>query len=313
MLSRVAERIYWMARYLERAENTARLVNVYREIMLDLPKGVGVEWRQLVEITGTETYFEPRYRTSGERNVLKFVLLDQNNPSSVMSCLAGARENVRTTRDLVPTEGWEHVNELYMYGKKKFGGDKLPARLHEVLSEIVMRCQQIVGLLAGTMSHGDAYQFARIGRSLERADMTTRIIDVGSTTLIAPGEELPRLENRLWMDLLRSLSAYQMYRQTVRRRITGPDAVTFLLRDPQFPRSALHGLNTIQRSLTLLPRSDAPLRVVARTQRRLAETDVDGLFQNELHEHMDELQAEFGDIHDHIVSAWFLQRLDEAV
>lgn len=313
MLSRVAERIYWMARYLERAENTARLVNVYRESLLDLPKGVGVQWRQLVEITGTEEYFEPRYRSSGERNVMKFVLGDLDNPSSVLSCLAAARENVRTTRDLIPSEGWEHVNELYLFARKKFAKSKLPLNQHAVLSEIVMRAQQIAGLLAGTMSHGDAYQFARLGRSIERADMTTRILDVGSTTLIAPGEEIERLENRLWMNVLRSLSAYQMYRQYVRRRVSGSDAVEFLLRDEQFPRSVAHNLITIAEALKRLPRSDKPLRVTARTQRHLASTDTAALFGNGLHLYMDELQVAFADINEQVVNAWFLPRLDEAV
>lgn len=313
MLSRVAERIYWMARYLERAENTARLVNVYRESLLDLPKGVGVQWRQLVEITGTEEYFEPRYRSSGERNVLKFVLTDPENPSSVLSCLTAARENFRTTRDLIPSEAWEHVNELYLYGRKKFAKGKLPLRQHEVLSEIVMRAQQIVGLLAGTMSHGDAYQFSRLGRAIERADMTTRILDVGSTTLIAPGEEIERLENRLWMNVLRSLSAYQMYRQYVRRRVSGSDAVEFLLRDEQFPRSVAHNLVAIRAALKTLPRADKALRATARTQRHLAGTDTAALFGNGLHLYMDELQVAFADINEQVVNAWFLPRLDEAV
>jgi len=302
-----------MGRYLERAENTARLVNVYRDLMLDLPNGVGVQWRQLVEITGTEMYFEPRYRTSGERNVMKFVLADLENPSSVLSCVTAVRENVRTTRDLVPSEGWEHVNELYLFAKKKFSKGTAPARLYAILSEIVMRCQQISGLLAGTMSHGDAYQFVRIGRSLERADMTSRIIDVGSTTLIAPGEEIERLENRLWMNVLRSLSAYQMYRQSVRQRVRGPNAVDFLLRDQQFPRAVAHTLTVLQEALQSLPRSEPPLRAVARTQRRLTETDTEALFGNGLHTYMDELQTELAEIGDQVYGVWFSPRLDEAV
>ena len=166
--------------------------------------------------------------------------------SAAQSCLAAARENVRTTRDLVPNEGWENVNELYLFGRKKLGAKQLPKNLHEVLSQIVERCQQITGLLAGTMSHGDAYRFLRIGRHLERADMTTRIVDVGSATLIAPGSEVMRLENRLWMNVLRAISAYQMYRQNVRRRIKGPDAIAFLLQDTQFPRAVAHSLLEIQ-------------------------------------------------------------------
>lgn len=313
MLSRVAERIYWMGRYLERAENTARLVNVYRELMLDLPTGVGIEWRQIIQITGTEQYFEPRYRTSGERNVLKFILADLDNPSSVMACIKAARENVRTTRDLIPSEGWENVNELYLYARKNFSGGKMPARLHEVLSQIVLRCQQITGLLVGTMSHGDAYQFARIGRSLERADMTTRLIDVGSTTLIAPGEELPRLENRLWMNVLRALSAYQMYRQHVRRRITGDDTIKFLLRDRHFPRSVTHAMQAIEQSLTDLPRNEIAMREIARVRRKVSDSDVAALMNEGLHEAMDELQVELADLNRRIVESWFLPRMDEAL
>ncbi len=311
MLSRVAERVYWMARYIERAENTARLVNVYRDLMLDLPDGVGLQWRQLVDISGAEK-FAPRYRSAGERNVLRFMLCDRDNASSVLSCLAAARENVRTTRDLVPSEGWENVNELYLFGRKKLGAKQLPKSLHEVLSQIVERCQQITGLLAGTMSHGDAYRFLRIGRHLERADMTTRIVDVGSATLIAPGSEVLRLENRLWMNVLRALSAYQMYRQNVRRRIKGTDAIAFLLQDTRFPRAVAHSLLEIQDALQTLPRNDATLRAVARA-RRLCDSEVRELSGEVLHQFIDDLQTEIAAVHAQVDSTWFTPELDEAV
>jgi len=311
MLSRVAERVYWMARYIERAENTARLVNVYRDLMLDLPDGVGIQWRQLIDISGAEN-FSPRYRSAGERNVLRFMLCDRDNPGSVLSCLAAARENVRTTRDLVPNEGWENVNELYLFGRKKLGAKQLPKNLHEVLSQIVERCQQITGLLAGTMSHGDAYRFLRIGRHLERADMTTRIVDVGSATLIAPGSEVMRLENRLWMNVLRAISAYQMYRQNVRRRIKGPDAIAFLLQDTQFPRAVAHSLLEIQDALQNLPRNDATLRAVGRA-RRLCDSEVGELAGDNLHQFIDDLQAEIAAVHAQVDSTWFAPELDEAV
>jgi len=311
MLSRVAERVYWLARYIERAENTARLVNVYRDLMLDLPDGVGLQWRQLIDISGSEN-FSPRYRSAGERNVLRFMLCDRDNSNSVLSCLAAARENVRTTRDLVPSEGWENVNELYLFARKKLGAKNLPKGLHEVLSQVVGRCQQITGLLAGTMSHGDAYRFLRIGRHLERADMTTRIVDVGSATLIAPGGEILRLENRLWMNVLRALSAYQMYRQNVRRRIKSTDAITFLLRDTRFPRAVAHSLAEIQDALQSLPHNDATLRAVARA-RRLADSEASALSGENLHRFIDDLQAEIGAVHAQVESTWFAPELDEAV
>ncbi len=313
MLSRVAERVYWMARYLERAENTARLVNTYRELMLDLPRGVGVEWRQLVDIAGAEPAFSRRYRSAGERNVLKYILADPDNPGSVLSCLVAARENGRTTRDLMPSEGWECINELYLFGRRKFAGKALPARLHQALSEVVTRCQQIAGLLNGTMSHGDAYHFMRAGGAIERADMTTRILDVGSATLVASGDQKPRLENRLWMNVLRAVSGYQMYRQYVRRRIRGPAAVRFLLQDKLFPRALAHNLDVVHEALEALPRNDAALRTVARVRRQLSELDIDGLFANGLHAYLDELQLEVAMIHDQVAATWFVPELDEAV
>jgi uncharacterized alpha-E superfamily protein len=314
MLSRVAERLYWTARYLERAENTARLVKVFSAMMLDLPNGVGLNWRQLVDVSGAHEYFDRNYRSSGERNVIKYMLSDTNTHGSVISSLAMARENIRTTRDLVPSEGWEHVNELYLFARKKLTGKTYLKDRHEFLSEIVMRCQQITGLLAGTMSHGPAYQFVRVGRNLERADMTTRMIDVGSATLIAPGVELERLENRLWTYVLRSLSAHQMYRQYVRRRIQPDQVLAFLLQDMIFPRAVAHTLGEIATCFEdHLPHSEEPLRAVLRLQRLVAEADAEKLHAGGLHDFIDLLQLEFGNLHQLITGTWFSLELDEAV
>ncbi|MGB5438816.1 MAG: alpha-E domain-containing protein [Gammaproteobacteria bacterium] len=314
MLSRVAERLYWTARYLERAENTARLVKVYSYLMLDLPSGIGLDWHQLVDISGAQEYFDKNYRTSGERNVIKFMLSDTDSQGSLLTSLAMARENIRTTRDLVPSEGWEHVNELYLFARKKLTGKAPLKDRYEFLSEIVMRTQQITGLLAGTMSHGAAYQFIRVGRNLERADMTTRIIDVGSTTLIAPGVELERLENRLWTYVLRSLSGHQMYRQYMRRRVQAERVLAFLLQDTDFPRAVAHTLGEIASCLeNRLPHNDEPLRAALRLQRLVAEANVEKLLAEGLHEFLDRLQQEFGNLHEQIAGTWFLLELDEAL
>lgn len=313
MLSRVAERLYWTARYLERAENTARLVRVFSYMMLDLPNGVGINWRQLVDISGAPALFDKNYRTCGERNVIKFMLCDPDNPGSLFSSLSAARENVRTTRDLIPSEGWEHVNELYLYAKKKLAGKTVIKDRYEFLSEVVMRCQQITGLLAGTMSNGAPYQFVRMGRNLERADMTTRLIDVGSATIIAPGVEQERLENRLWTYVLKSLSAHQMYRQSVRRRVSPDHVLTFLLQDMNFPRTVAHTLGEVVACFENdLPRNDEPLRAALRLQRHIAEANAEKLRAEGLHEFIDQLQLELGSLHQLIAGTWFSLELDKA-
>lgn len=305
MLSRVAERLYWMARFLERAENTARLAKVYGYLMLDLPNGVGVTWRQLVDITGSDADFTRRYRSAGELNVMRFLLADRDNPGALLTSLAMARENMRTTRDLVPSEGWEHVNELYLFAKKKLAGTSMPKQRFEFLSAIIMRCQQVTGLLAGTMSHGAAYQFVRIGRNLERADMTSRIMDVGSATLVAPGTELPRLENRLWTYVLRAVSGHQMYRQYVRRQVQRERVLAYLLRDHQFPRAVAHTLDVIGECIERLPRRDEPLGRIEHLQSLVANVPVEDLDAGRLHAFIDDLQLELGRIHELAVSTWF--------
>lgn len=313
MLSRVADRLYWMARFIERAENTARLVNVYAASMLDLPAGVGLHWRQLIEITGSEDLFGKGYRRAGEQRIVKFILAREDNPGSLLSSLTVARENTRTTRDQLPSEAWEHINELYLFAKKRLARSGTRSRRHEFLSETVMRCQQIAGLLAGTMSHGAGYQFVRLGRNLERADMTTRMIDVGSTTLVAKGAEIERLENRLWMDILQALSAYQMYRQNVRQRVRRESVIGFLVKDPDFPRTVAHALGEMQTCFELLPRNEMPLRSVMRLRRVVAEVKIAELAQEGLHQFIDELQMEFGYIHQHIYDTWFAPDIHEAV
>ncbi|MFC1681428.1 alpha-E domain-containing protein, partial [Pseudomonadota bacterium] len=210
MLSRVADRLYWMARYIERAENTARMINVHSMLMLDLPRGVGIQWSQLLEVSGSDELFHSRYRTAGEFNVLKFIAADPSNPGSLLCTLSMARENVRTTRDQIPVEAWQAINELYLYGRRRLTSPTMHKNRHRIMSEIIARCQRTTGLLSGAMSHGPGYQFVRIGRNIERADMTSRIVDVGSATLVAEGDERKRLANRLWMNVLNALSAHQM-------------------------------------------------------------------------------------------------------
>jgi len=312
LLSRVAERVYWQARYLERVENTARLLNVFSTLLMDLPKGTKLGWHSLVEITGTEEAFSAKYKQETERNVFKF-LLSERNGYSILDNLAMTRENARTTREIMPTETFEMINNLYYDAKDN--ADKAVARgpRHEFLEGIIADCQQITGLLAGCMSRDDAYSFIRLGRSLERADMTTRIVDVGTGNLLQPiqeqvkedGEHAP-FENILWVNILRSLSAFQMYRQHVRERVSGEDVVRFLLQDDEFPRSTAHNLTTLNKVLQKLPSSSKVKWQVDRTRRLVNNGDIEKLLEKGLLEYIDELQKASASIHFKIAETWFL-------
>jgi uncharacterized alpha-E superfamily protein len=307
MLSRVAERLYWMARYIERAENTARLVNVYANLLLDLPRTVRLGWRPLVVITANETPFDGHYQRGTERNVVKFLLGDDFNPGSILACLSQARENMRTTRDVVPLEAWEQVNELFHYARDNLrGGIGRRGRYH-FLRIIIRGCQQLTGLLFGIMSHDSGYEFIRLGRNLERADMSTRILAAGAFNLIRDqNAHLTPFDNILWMNVLRSLSAYQMYRLHVRNRVRGVDVVSYLLQDRQFPRAVHACLDEISGSLQNLPNHEAPLRSVARLQRHVAQAQIANLVDSTLHDFIDDLQGEIGSIHFAIMETWFL-------
>ncbi len=305
LLSRVAERIYWAARYLERAHTTSRLSRVYGNLLLDLPRESGLKWDMLVEIMGNRSLFTALYPEPGQDSAERFMVSDRNNPSSIFSSLAYARENIRTARDIVPSEAWRSINQLYLFAAGELAAGAAPRRRHEVHSHVVERCQQLNGLLSESMSHGSAYQYFKIGRTLERADMTTRILDVAAATLLSGREELERYDNSLWMAVLQSVSAYQMYRQHVRRRVVGADVIEFLLRDRQFPRALSFCLISLGVSLTRLPRHDtASARVAALAddveQLALARLDLAGL-----HRWIDQTQVAIAELQRDIHSTWF--------
>ena len=311
MLSRVAERIYWQARYLERAENTARLLSVFSTLLLDLPPDTKLGWRSLVEITGTDRAFDEKYKQANERNVMRFLLLD--SASSLLNTLENTRENARTTREIMPLEAFEQINDLFHYAKDNAAGSISGGSRHKFLEEIISNCHEISGLMAGSMSRGAAYSFVRLGRSLERADMATRIIDVGSGNLLTkigvgenPAESNESYENTLWMNILRSLTAYQMYRQHVKHRVNGEDVVRFLLQDDDFPRAATHVLTTITKVLKHLPNNTKAAKQVDKTLRIIGRGNIGKLLDAGLFQYLDDLQVEIAKIHTSIADTWFL-------
>jgi uncharacterized alpha-E superfamily protein len=300
MLSRVAGRLYWMSRYLERAENTARVVSVYSQLLLDLPAEAELDWSMPIEILGLGDAFRQAVPEEGE---LDYLLAGDGNPASLLSSLGQARENARTTRDIVPSEVWQAINELHL-----FAADKLPALGRrsgsEVCDGIVRRCHEITGILEGGMSRGPAYQFVRLGRSLERADMTSRMIDVAAAIMMTGREQLAHHSNTIWRSVLRALSAYQMYRQFVRRRVTGEDVLGFLLLNADFPRSIMHCVAQLDTAAVALPHHQATRAKVAVLQAELAELDFLSLNYATVHRLVDELQLEFAAVDRTVFESW---------
>ncbi len=306
MLSRVAENLYWHGRYLERAEDLGRLINVNAHLMLDLPRKISPGWAPLIRITASQEGFDELFDEAGERQVVRFLLADERNPGSILSSLHQARENLRAARDLVPREVWEETNNLYLLAQDQLTGNISKRRRHEFLRTMILRCQQISGMLTDTMSHDHAWNFMLLGRYQERADMTTRILDVRSADLLPKDvEDLIPYDQLQWMSVLKSLTAYQMYRRHVRLRVRGPDVLRFLLRDPAFPRSVAFCLQQLEDCLAELPDHEDTLRVVARLTRMIDQMDAHELVEGELTEFLDRIQSELVQIGDSVVETWF--------
>ena len=310
MLSRVAERMYWFGRYVERVENTARLISVNTNLVMDLPR-VDHIWASTLDITGNSAEFQRRFSRVDERNVVKFLLEDDGG--SIRSSVRSARENARTTREIMPSEAWERINELHLFLQRSVGEGLKREGRHNFLGEIIGRCHQLTGLLAGSMSLDIAYNFIKIGRNLERADMSSRIVDVGSLNLITQKNKPIEYDNILWMNVLRSLTAYQMYRQHVKDRVNAEDVVDFLLKNRKFPRAVAHCLSEVHGCCIELPKNDLPLRSISQAMRTIESNDVIKLLnESGLHDFIDVVQLEFADIHTQVANAWFGYGVDSA-
>lgn len=306
MLSRVAERLYWLGRYVERAENTSRLVAVNNNLMLDMPSSADYIWDSLLGILAAGAEFGARYSTASERNVIRWIVAEETNSSSLVSSLRAARENARTVREVMPSESWELINDLYWAAQE--GAEAALARKSRpsYLDQIVLKSQQFAGMLQNSMSHREPYLFIQLGAMLERLDMTSRIVDVGAASVQKRvGTSLAAYENILWMNVLMSLSAYQMYRQQVRERVNGPDVVRFLLHDNAFPHAIAFGVDALEHALGQLPRSRLPLQANRRLLQKLGRANPDTLLGEGLHAFIDELQIEFANLHEAVVNTWF--------
>jgi uncharacterized alpha-E superfamily protein len=309
MLARVVENVYWLSRYLERAENTARIIGVNTNLLLDLPGGIAPGWLPLVDISGNRAEFDAKATKGEERDVVNFLIADKENPGSICSSLNAARENARTLREILPIEAWELLNEFFAEFSKDLAAGINKRTRFDFLKRVVVTLQALSGMLDGTMNRNDAHTFSTLGRNLERADMTSRIVDVRSAQLLpAETPELRPFESVQWMSVLKSLSGYQMYRLRMRSRVKRADVLQFLLRDDQFPRSCQFCLMQLERSLNELPRSEGVLEVLDGAARFIERAPLATLSQPGLHELIDKLQLHINNVHDMIAGIYFPSR-----
>lgn len=307
MLSKVAERVYWSARYLERVESTARLVSIYDKLLFDLPRQVHIGWYNLIVINSVEEGFNERYTVRDERNVIKFLLGERSNPASMVSSLNAIRENIRTTRDAMPFEIWELINELSMYVSENLQQGINRSKRHQFLEDVIKGCQQILGLIYSTMPHDAGWDFMRLGRYLERADMTTRNLDAGIAAVMQTEDDEFAVNSHqiIWGNVLRSLNADQSYRRTCRASVRDKVVIRYLLENSEFPKSVGYCVTALIDSSKRLPNSTSLQAQLNEIKARVYQRTDDELSGEALREYLNELQILIGNLHQSIAQAWF--------
>ena len=308
LLSRVADSIYWGARYLERAEDTARVVRSYTDLIVDLPTSVTSSWEPLLAIVGGRTAFDEAYSQPVESAIVRFLVADRANSGSVASSIDQARENLRTTREVLPREAWQAVNDLYLYsGANALGAVDRRGRA-PFLNRVVGESQQLEGVISSAMSRDEAYDMWVIGKMIERADMTTRVVGVRAASLLAVAQTgndaVEVYDDVQWMGVLRSVSALQMYQRAVHGPIDGVEVVRFLLHDPKFPRSVASCVARVRGALERLPRADHTVPAVEALEAVLAALPNPADDGAALDAAMDDVQVGLAAVHDAVAASF---------
>ncbi len=311
MLSRVADSLYWMSRYIERAENLARFVDVNQAVALEPGDLMADPWAPLVHASGDWSLFAERYGQTTRESVLRFLTFDTEYPNSIISCTRAARENARTVRESISTPMWEEINKLYLLVNRA-ARELSPADLtYDFYYQVRLTSQLIAGVTDGTLSHGEGWQFANIGRLTERADKTSRILDVktyGWKQAAPAGEAQGTVVQ--WTALLQSVSALEMYRKT-HGRIRPTEVMEFLLLDREFPRSIRYCLRYAEDSLRLVTGaasgtfSNRPEQLLGRLRSGFDYTHIDDVLADGLHAFVDRLQIQLNQLGEAIRDCYF--------
>jgi len=301
MLSRVANSMYWLNRYIERAENVARFIDANYHMTLDIPDIANAQWQPLINTTGDHELFKKLYGEATRENAIEFLVFDRNNPNSIFSCVRAARENARSVREYISSEMWEQINTFYLMinnAAKEVSMD-LP---HQFFVDIMTASHAFIGITESTMNHGEGWHFGRMGRMLERADKTSRLLDVKYFILLPSVDYIgSSYDNILWGALLRSASAFEMYRKR-HGRIDPKKIVDFLLLDANFPRAVHYCIVTAMISMNNItgsPRGAFTNKAEQSLGRLLSEfnfASLDEIFENGLHEYLDSTQTRINSV-----------------
>ena len=309
MLSRVANKLFWTGRYLERSEDTSRLLISFSNLIVDLPENNEVRWDILIRIFNCQKLFSERMRDISEYNIMKFLISDQKNLSSIVNTISFVRENVRTTRDALPYEMWEYVSELYHFVNEGASKSHNRKNRFEYLDQIITRSQQINGMLGMTLSRDHAHKFIRLGRLIERADMVSRVVDVGVNLL--KNDEANKqagllLDQHLWTSILKALSCLSSYRQYIGPTANTNDVIKFVFKETTNPRSIIFCVKGVFEELKTLDRNTIPVESIIKIIEAIYQFDPNPKNINSIHKFIDNFQKSLGILNDEISQNWFM-------
>jgi uncharacterized alpha-E superfamily protein len=307
MLSRVGDRIYWMSRFMERAENMARLLGVTSNVVLcSTPETQQQNLLAPLTITGTTSAYFDRYENVSLPNLIEFMGLDANNPSSIYACLSQARDNAHAVRWQITSEMWETLNTTWLdmrgFGRELVTGPDA-TRFFDWVKE---RSHLFRGVTYGTIMRGEAFNFSRLGTFIERADATARILDVKYHILLPRIEDVGgALDYYQWAALLRSVSSFETYRIIYRDQIRPINVAELLILDRRMPRSLAACLEQIDQALSRLEgQNHSAKRLSAELQARIVHGEIDEIFSSGLHEYLTQFLEDINELGQRIQRAY---------
>jgi uncharacterized alpha-E superfamily protein len=316
MLARLAENLFWAGRYVERAEDTARMVDVTYHTLLESPFGeAGRAWQQLLEVLHLRSAWEERGlgSTADAEAVVRFLVLDPENAGSIAAATARARENVRSVRELVSTELWEAVNDLHLEIRSRDLDRDVAEQPSELLRMVRNASMAIYGVASETMPRDAGWRFLALGRLIERAEMTCRLIDVRYgqlDSLRVPSRRDVVVEDggfHHWVAVLKSASSFEAYRRRYRASTDPVDVIEFLLLADDMPRSVVYCLTSAMRQLEALSggRPSRAVRLLGRTTSSLQYRDVAELLAEDLHDFLEDVQLRIQEVAEAVADEFF--------
>src|SRR5437879_10056517 len=317
MLSRVADSLYWMSRYLERAEHTARLIEVDLQLRLDQsPESGAGRWLRLLNALQTLGTGDPKIEAA---SITHLLTLDRTKPSSILSCVSAARENLRQVREQCSTEMWEQLNRLYLQVSNTSKAESWLLNSHIFFRAVLEGAHLFQGVTDSTMSHGEGWQYIQLGRYVERTDTLARLIGTHFGSLTQPPDQAVESEEYLeWVGLLKSCAAFEAYCKTYTAEMRPLRVAEFLLLNPEFPHSVRFSVDMVHASLARFGemterKAEQPVRLAGRLQATLNFSQIEEILASGAGAYVDSVRWQCAQAHTAIHQVYFDYSVESAL